>query len=73
MVLDHIKNEKTTNKIQIQKYFFDYLEKIKYKGTFGIAEFSSVYNDLMPLQQEKLKETLKGRLKEYMDTVQSFQ
>lgn len=68
MVLDRIKNEKTKNTVQIQDYYFDYLEKIKYKGTFGIAKFSTVFNDLMPLQQEKLNETLKGRLKEFKDT-----
>jgi epoxyqueuosine reductase QueG len=68
MGLNRIKNEKTKNTAQIQQYFIDYLEKVKYKGTFGIAEFSSVYNDLMPVQQSKLKEATKGRLKEFKDT-----
>lgn len=68
MGLDHIKNEKTKNTAQIQQHFFNYLEKVLYKGIFGIAKFSSVYNDLMPVQQETLKEVLKGQLKEFMDT-----
>ncbi len=67
MGLDHIKNEKTKNTAQIQQHFFNYLEKVKYKGIFGIAKFSSVYNDLMPVQQETLKESLKGQLKEFMN------
>ena len=68
MVLDRIKNEKTTNTVQIQQYFFDCLEEVKYKGTFGIANFSTVFNDLIPVQQEKLKEKLNEQLKEFMDT-----
>ena len=68
MGLDHIKNEKTKNTAQIQQHFFNYLEKVKYKGIFGIAKFSSVYNDLMPVQQNKIKITLKERLKEFLIT-----
>ena len=68
MGLDRIKNEKTKNTEQIQQYFFNYLEKVKYKGIFGIAKFSSVYNVLMPVQQETLKASLNGQLKEFMDT-----
>lgn len=67
MGLDHIKNDKTKNTAQIQQYFFNYLEKVKYKGIFGIAKFSSVYNDLMPVQQETIKESLKGQFKEFMN------
>lgn len=68
MALDRIKNEKTTNTVRIQQYFVDYLEEVKYKGTFGIAKFSSVFNDLMPVQQEKIKEILNGHLNDYFDT-----
>ena len=68
MGLHRIKYEKSKNTAQIQQYYIDYLEKVKYKGTFGIAEFSSVYNDLLPVQQNKLKEATKGQLKEFMDT-----
>lgn len=68
MGLDSIKNEKIKNTAQIQQYFIDYLEKVKYKGTFGIAEFSSVYNDLMPVQQKAIKKSLIGQLNVFMDT-----
>lgn len=68
MGMDSVGNEKTKNTEQIQQYFFDYLKKVKYKGTFGIAEFSSVYNELMPVQQDKLKVSLKGQLKDFMNT-----
>ena len=68
MGTDSVKNDKIKNTEQIQQYFFDYLKKVNYKGTFGIAKFTSVFNDLMPVQQKKLTATLGGRLKELMGT-----
>ncbi len=43
----------------------DYLQKNNYKGVFGIANFSSVYKDLMPVQRERLEWILNEELEEY--------
>jgi len=62
------KNEKVINTNEIRQYFFNYLNKVNYKGTFGVAKFSSVYNDLMPVQQDNIKGKLKEQFNEFMDT-----
>ena len=68
MTINEIEKKKEENTAKIRRYYFNYLSKVNYKGIFGVAKFSSVYNDLMPIQQERLKETLKEQFKYFMDT-----
>lgn len=44
------------NTKRVLQYFHQYLVKIHYKGVFGVANFRSVYHELLPIQQAKLKE-----------------
>lgn len=67
MIEDLLKQkEKNTNKIQ--QYYFDYLQEVNYKGIFGVAKFSNVYNELLPVQQNKLKDLLKQQFDDYLKT-----
>lgn len=68
MIFNEIDRKKEENTAEIRQFFFDYLDRVNYKGTFGIAKFSSVYNDLMPVQQENVKNTLKEQFYNFMDT-----
>ncbi|MFX1258038.1 MAG: hypothetical protein ACFFAN_09270 [Promethearchaeota archaeon] len=68
MAEKQIQKEKEENTAQIRQYFFDYLEEIKYKGIFGVSDFSSVFNNLMTVQQEKLKSILQTQFADFMKT-----
>ncbi|MBY9006490.1 MAG: epoxyqueuosine reductase [Candidatus Lokiarchaeota archaeon] len=50
---------------EIKDYFLKYLDKINYKGFFGVANFYSVYNHLIDEQQEKLKKILQDQFNEF--------
>ncbi|MFX1275934.1 MAG: hypothetical protein ACFFAT_12885 [Promethearchaeota archaeon] len=62
------KEEMEVNTAKVRNYFYDYLNKIKYKGIFGVASFSVVYNNLMPIQQIKLKEILEANFNDFVKT-----
>ena len=68
MTTDEIEKTKELNTAKIRQDFFDYVKKVKYKGIFGVAKFSSVYNDLMPIQQDPLKNSVKEQFYKFMDT-----
>ena len=68
MTINEIEKKQEENTSKIRQFFFDYLNKVNYKGILGVAKFSSVYNDLLPVQQDKLKEILKEPFKDFMDT-----
>lgn len=57
--------EKESNMNQIFISFKNFLKEIKYEGYFGIAKFLDVYEELMPVQQEKLNEIVKRKINEY--------
>ncbi|MBD3255168.1 MAG: hypothetical protein GF383_08740 [Candidatus Lokiarchaeota archaeon] len=52
---------------EINHYFVEYLKQVNYTGLFGVAPFSSVYINLMPIQQNRLKKLLKSNLNNYME------
>ncbi|MBN1216240.1 MAG: epoxyqueuosine reductase [Candidatus Lokiarchaeota archaeon] len=64
----NISNIKNKNTSEIKKYFFDYLKDINYKGIFGIANFSSVFNHLISEQQNRLKKILKDQFHAFITT-----
>ncbi|MFX1339499.1 MAG: hypothetical protein ACFFDK_12875 [Promethearchaeota archaeon] len=68
MTFNNIEKLKEENTIKIRQFFLDYLDRVNYKGTFGVAKFSSVYNDLMPVQQDNVKNKLKERFLDFMNT-----
>ena len=43
-------------KSDIETHFRMQLKKINRQGDLGIANFQSVYEDLMPVQQQRLKQ-----------------
>ncbi|MFX1363853.1 MAG: hypothetical protein ACFFCE_14270 [Promethearchaeota archaeon] len=59
-------SESNTN--EIFHYFDDFLKQINYDGYFGIAKFSNVYNELIPIQQEKLNQLLDNQINEFKQT-----
>jgi epoxyqueuosine reductase QueG len=63
-----IQKEKEKRTVEIHDYFTDLLKQINHEGIFGIARFSSVFNDLMPIQKLKLEQLLKEHLTDYMNT-----
>jgi epoxyqueuosine reductase len=66
MSIGQLQEQKTENTIEIRNYFISYLRKVNYKGIFGVAKFSAVYKELMPVQQDKLKNILKQQLEDYI-------
>ncbi|MBY8982353.1 MAG: epoxyqueuosine reductase [Candidatus Lokiarchaeota archaeon] len=66
-MLNDINNDiKEVNIRKIEHFFLDYLKNIKYKGIFGIANFSSVHNNLIPEQQEKLRILLQAQFDDFL-------
>ncbi|MFX1237446.1 MAG: hypothetical protein ACFFAS_01030 [Promethearchaeota archaeon] len=63
-----LKTQKLNNTTQIQEIFLDYLNDHEYKGIFGIANFSAVYNELMPVQKDKLNNVLGQSLDLYKNS-----
>ena len=68
MIINNIKKKKEENTVKIRQFFFEYLRKVNYEGVFGVAKFSSVYNALMPIQQDALKRASKEQFEEFMKT-----
>ncbi|MFQ6126305.1 MAG: hypothetical protein ACE5R6_17105 [Candidatus Heimdallarchaeota archaeon] len=48
--------ERERNTKRVRHFFHEHLKNIYYEGVFGVANFNSVYQDLLPIQQVKLKE-----------------
>jgi len=61
-------SEKEINTDRIHKFFNNFLSQIEYKGIFGIANFSLVYNNLIVEQQSKLKQLLQNQFDKYIAT-----
>ncbi len=68
MTLSEKARMKAANTAKIRQFFFEYLDSVNYKGIFGVAKFSSVYNGLMHVQQDNIKNKLKEQFLEFMDT-----
>ena len=49
-------DEQNTN--LIREYFQNYIKTVQYEGLFGIANFSTVFHNLMPVQQNLLRKIL---------------
>lgn len=58
--------ERERNTKRVRQYFHQYLEKIHYEGVFGVANFNSVYQELLPIQQAKFKELCQLQFQEFM-------
>lgn len=58
--------ERMKNFERIKNFFMERLSRINYEGVFGVARFNDVYNNLMPVQKEKLKEICGREFSEYM-------
>ncbi|MBN1803063.1 MAG: hypothetical protein JW891_16250 [Candidatus Lokiarchaeota archaeon] len=56
---------KDNNKDRIYQFFSDFLHENDYEGVFGVAKFSLVFKDLMPVQKKRLEKLLKEELEEY--------
>ncbi|MFW9966873.1 MAG: hypothetical protein ACFFEA_06950 [Candidatus Thorarchaeota archaeon] len=52
----------------IRGFFEDYLDEISCKGVLGYAKFKDVYDELMPIQQERLKRISADKFDEFMDS-----
>jgi len=59
-------DNKKENTLKIRDIFFNYLQRINYEGIIGVAKFSNVYKDLMPVQQGKLKNVLGNKLGDFL-------
>ncbi|MFW9990079.1 MAG: hypothetical protein ACFFC3_15655 [Candidatus Odinarchaeota archaeon] len=57
-----------SNMNEIFGYFDNFLKQIDYEGYFGIAKFSNVYSELMPIQKEKLNQLLNSQINEFNQT-----
>jgi epoxyqueuosine reductase QueG len=55
------------NTHEIKEYFYNFLNQEKYKGIFGIANFSKVYTHLISDQQNKLKEYVGIHFPDYIN------
>jgi epoxyqueuosine reductase QueG len=63
-----MKSTREQNRTLIRSFFADFLKEIKYDGYFGIASFSNVYDELMPVQQNKVNEILGKKIDDFMET-----
>jgi epoxyqueuosine reductase QueG len=52
----------------IRTFVEDYLDSISCKGVVGFAVFKSVYDELMPIQKEKLEDIAADRFDELMES-----
>ena len=52
----------------IRTFIEDYLESISCKGVVGFAKFKEVYDELMPIQKEKLEEIAAEKFDELMES-----
>jgi len=58
--------EKQQNFRRIEGYFNEELARVGYDGVIGVAEFKSVYYDLMPIQRGKLEDVCGGQFQNAM-------
>ena len=59
--------ERTQSNFQIVRSLFNAeLQKVGYYGVVGVAGFKNVYHELMPVQQNKLKELCDGHFQSFM-------
>jgi epoxyqueuosine reductase QueG len=68
MTIDILDKQKATNTHKIQQSFFNYLQKVKYKGIFGVASFKNVFNSLLPVQKKRLQDLLGKSYEDFMKT-----
>ena len=61
-------SEGEINTEKIHNFFNNFLNQVKYEGIFGIANFSSVFNNLIFEQQNKLKQLLQNQFIKYLVT-----
>ena len=59
-------DNKNENTLKIRDIFFNYLQRINYEGIIGVAKFSNVCKDLMPVQQGKLKNVLGNKFGDFL-------
>ncbi|MFW9800150.1 MAG: hypothetical protein ACFFD9_06930 [Candidatus Thorarchaeota archaeon] len=60
--------QKERNADSLQQFFAEHLEKISCQGLQGVAEFRRVYEDLMPVQQDRLRSLAGPRLESLFDS-----
>jgi len=60
-------SDEEVNMGQIRSYFDGELRRIGYEGLIGVAAFASVYNDLMPVQRDRLMEIVGTRARALME------
>jgi epoxyqueuosine reductase QueG len=59
--------ERTQQNFQMVRSLFNTeLERVGYYGIIGVAVFKNVYQELMPVQRNKLKEMCNGRFQSFM-------
>jgi len=59
---------KAENSRKITDFFNNYLKTIEHNGVLGIAKFSTVYTELMPVQKEKLKAILDSSINQFLQS-----
>ncbi|MFQ5832559.1 MAG: hypothetical protein ACE5H4_07645 [Candidatus Thorarchaeota archaeon] len=60
--------QKERNTDSLQQFFLEYLQKISCQGILGVAEFQRVYEDLMPVQQDRLRSFADSRFESLIDS-----
>ena len=68
MTIDKSQDKIEADTSKIRLFFLSYLKKKNYRGIFGVAKFSSVFKDLLPIQQNVLKKTLQLQLDDFLKT-----
>jgi epoxyqueuosine reductase QueG len=61
-------SEKQQNLDEVHQFFVEQLEASSYQGIVGVASFDKVYKELMPVQQEKLKDLTGEKYNELTDS-----
>ncbi len=60
--------QKERNTDSLHRYFTEHLQKISCEGVVGVAEFGRVYEDLMPVQQDRLMSIVGSRFEYLVDS-----
>jgi epoxyqueuosine reductase QueG len=62
------KSEKRHNIDEVHHFFIEQLESSSSHGILGVASFDKVYNELMPVQQKKLKDLIGQGFEDLIDS-----
>lgn len=60
-------DEERTNMGRLSSYFSEELRRVDYEGLIGVAAFVDIYNDLMPVQRNRLMEITGMRARALME------